>query len=124
MKNREKVKQQLRERHRRHIRKKISGTRERPRLVVSRSNRNISAQLVDDVHQKTIFTVTSVAGSYKEIKKSTAGKMEVGKQVGLDIARSAKRRKIKKVVFDRNGFKYHGRVKMVAEGAREGGLEF
>ena len=124
MKNREKVKQQLRKRHKRRIRKKISGTPERPRLVVSRGNRNITAQLVDDVSNRTLCMVSSVAGSYKAVKESTQGKLEVSKQVGLDVAKLALKRNIKKVVFDRSNCKYQGRVKMVAEGAREGGLEF
>lgn len=124
MKNREKIKQQLRERNKRRIRKKVSGTHERPRLVVSRGNRNITAQIVDDVSNRTLCMVSSVAGAYKVLKESTSGKLEVSKQIGLDVAKLAHKRKIKKVVFDRNGCKYQGRVKMVAEGAREGGLEF
>ena len=124
MKNREKVRQKLRERNRRRIRKKISGTPKCPRLVVSRGIRNITAQLVDDVNHRTLGTVSSVAGSYRKIKESSNGKLEVSKQIGLDIAKMAKSLKIKKVVFDRSGFQYHGRVKTVAEGAREGGLVF
>lgn len=124
MKNKEKVKTLLRQRKKLRIRRKISGTAKLPRLVVYRGNSNILAQLVDDEQQKTICTVTSVSKSYDKVKNSTEGKLEVGKQIGLDIAEAAKKKKITSVVFDRNGFKYHGRVQHVAEGAREGGLKF
>jgi large subunit ribosomal protein L18 len=107
------------QRYRRHlrVRKKVTGTAERPRLVIFRSLKHISAQLVDDVARKTIATVTSttIEGG-KKTEKST----EVGKR----IAAKAKDAGITKVVFDRAGYKYHGRVKAVADGAREGGLEF
>jgi len=124
MKNKEKETQKRRIRHKMRIRKKVSGTPEQPRLVVYRGNRNIIAQLVDDTQQRTLAAVTSLAHSYDEKKKSTKGKLEVSKQVGIDIAKAAQKLNISKVVFDRNGFKYHGRVKMVAEGAREAGLKF
>jgi large subunit ribosomal protein L18 len=107
------------QRYRRHlrVRKKVTGTAERPRLVIFRSLKHISAQLVDDVARKTIATVTSTAiEGGKKTEKST----EVGKR----IAAKAKDAGITKVVFDRAGYKYHGRVKAVADGAREGGLEF
>lgn len=107
------------QRYRRHlrVRKKVTGTAERPRLVIFRSLKHISAQLVDDVARKTIATVTStdMTGG-KKTEKST----EVGKR----IAAKAKDAGITRVVFDRAGYKYHGRVKAVADGAREGGLEF
>ena len=106
-------------RHRRHlrVRKKVSGTSERPRLVVFRSLKHITAQIVDDVTRRTIMTVSSTdMTSGKKTEKST----EVGKR----IAARAKDAGITKVVFDRAGYKYHGRVKAVADGAREGGLEF
>ena len=107
------------QRYRRHlrVRKKVMGTAERPRLVIFRSLKHISAQLVDDVARRTIATVTSTSiESGKKTEKST----EVGKM----IAAKAKDAGITKVVFDRAGYKYHGRVKAVADGAREGGLEF
>ncbi len=106
-------------RYRRHlrVRKKISGTPERPRLVVYRSLKHIYAQLVDDVAQRTLMTVSSHGvDEGKKMEKST----EVGKR----IAQRAKDAGITRVVFDRAGYKYHGRVKAVADGAREGGLEF
>jgi large subunit ribosomal protein L18 len=107
------------QRFRRHlrVRKKVTGTAERPRLVVFRSLKHISAQLVDDVAHRTIATVTSVT---IESGKKTEKSAEVGKQ----IAAKAKDAGISRVVFDRAGYKYHGRVKAVADGAREGGLEF
>jgi large subunit ribosomal protein L18 len=106
-------------RFRRHlrVRKKVAGTAERPRLVIFRSVKHIYAQLVDDVSRRTIATVAS--SDIAEGKK-TAKSTEVGKR----IAARAKEAGITQVVFDRAGYKYHGRVKAVADGAREGGLEF
>ncbi len=99
------------------VRKKVSGTAERPRLVVYRSAKHIYAQLVDDAARRTMATVSSVAvAAGKKVEKS----VEVGKL----IAARAKDAGITRVVFDRAGYKYHGRVKAVADGAREGGLEF
>ena len=106
------------QRYRRHlrVRKKVTGTAERPRLVVFRSLKHISAQLVDDATQRTIMTVTDSGLEGKPTERS----VEVGKR----IAAKAKDAGVKRVVFDRAGYKYHGRVKAVADGAREGGLEF
>ena len=108
------------QRYRRHlrVRKKVTGTAERPRLVVFRSLKHITAQLVDDVARRTIDDGDehAISMSGKKTEKST----EVGKR----IAARAKDAGITKVVFDRAGYKYHGRVKAVADGAREGGLEF
>jgi large subunit ribosomal protein L18 len=107
------------QRHRRHlrVRKKVSGTAERPRLVIFRSLKHISAQIIDDAAGRTLLTVTS---SDLESGKKTEKSLEVGKR----IAARAKEAGITKVVFDRAGYKYHGRVKAVADGARKGGLEF
>ena len=104
------------------IRKKISGTLERPRLVVYRSNLHIYAQIVDDAAGKTIVSTStlSLRKSNVEAKPDKAGAQVVGKE----IARLAKEQNIARVVFDRNGYLYHGRIKAVADGAREGGLEF
>ena len=106
-------------RYRRHlrVRKKVTGTAARPRLVVFRSLKHISAQLVDDVAGRTLMTVTSV-----EIEQGK--KSEKSLEVGKRIAAKAKEAGITHVVFDRAGYKYHGRVKAVADGARKGGLEF
>lgn len=107
------------QRFRRHlrVRKKVSGTPERPRLVVFRSLKHVTAQLVDDVAGRTLMTVSS---SGQDSGKKTEKSLAVGKR----IAARAKDAGITKVVFDRAGYKYHGRVKAVADGAREGGLEF
>ncbi|MHB1863266.1 MAG: 50S ribosomal protein L18 [Gemmatimonadaceae bacterium] len=99
------------------VRRTVTGTAERPRLVVFRSLKHIYAQLVDDTSNRTLVTVTSQAVS--EGKKS-----ERSAAVGKTIAEKAKAAGITRVVFDRAGYKYHGRVKAVADGAREGGLEF
>jgi large subunit ribosomal protein L18 len=98
------------------VRAKVAGTAERPRLVVFRSLKHVSVQLVDDVSHKTLMTVTDNGLEGKKAEKS----VEVGKRV----AEKAKAAGITKVVFDRGGYQYHGRVKAVADGAREGGLEF
>lgn len=99
------------------IRKVVKGTSSRPRLVVFRSLNGIYAQLIDDDARKTIFGVSSL-----KIKKGT--KTEKAKEVGIETAKLATEKGIKEVVFDRGGYRYHGRVKAVADGAREGGLKF
>ena len=110
------------ERTRRHIRvrRKISGTAERPRLCVYRSNTNIYAQVIDDVAGKTLVSASTLE---KEVKTKKANK-EAAKEIGSLIAKRAKEAKISNVVFDRGGYIYHGVVKELAEAAREGGLEF
>src|ERR671936_613699 len=108
-----------RRRHRR-VRGKLIGTAERPRVSVFRSNRGISAQLVDDLEGKTL-----AAASWQQLKKSLKGsKTEQAAEVGKLLATNAKKAGIEQVVFDRGGYLYHGRVKALAEGAREGGLRF
>ena len=110
------------ERNRRHsrVRTKVSGTAERPRLCVFRSNTNIYAQIIDDVAGNTIVSASTLD---KEVKTKHANK-EAAKEVGLLIASRAKAKKISDVVFDRGGYVYHGVIKELAEGAREGGLNF
>ncbi len=103
------------------LRKTIKGTTDAPRLSVYRSNAEIYAQLVDDKGGKTLLAVGSVD---KAISGSKASKLEKAKQVGKLIAEKAVANGITSVVFDRNGFLYHGRVNSLAEGAREGGLKF
>ena len=103
------------------IRKKISGTSEAPRLSVFRSNSEIYAQLIDD---NSGLTLASASSKQKDINAQKAPKTELSKMVGQAIAKKATELGIKKVIFDRSGYIYHGRVKAVAEGAREGGLEF
>jgi large subunit ribosomal protein L18 len=101
------------------IRKKINGTPEKPRLCVFRSNAEIYAQVINDANGHTVLSVSSL--KLKDIKGT---KSEVAKQVGVRVAQAAIEAGIKDVVFDRNGYLYHGRVKALAEGAREGGLQF
>jgi large subunit ribosomal protein L18 len=102
------------------IRKKLSGTTERPRLCVFRSNRYIYAQLIDDTKQKVLFSYSSA--NLKESKKKK--KTEIALEVGKNIGKIAIDKGITKVAFDRAGYKYHGRVKALAEGARAAGLKF
>ena len=110
---------QLRERRHRRVRGKVSGTAERPRLAVFRSNLGISAQLIDDLDGRTV-----AAASWQQLKKFKGSKSEQAKEVGKLLAASAKQAGVETVVFDRGGYLYHGRVKALAEGAREGGLRF
>jgi large subunit ribosomal protein L18 len=111
---------QARERRHRRVRRKIQGTAERPRLVVCRSNRGIEAQLVDDVEGKTL-----AAASHLGLKKTFKGsKQEQAAEVGKLLAAAGKKAGVESVVFDRGGYLYHGRVKALADGAREGGLRF
>ena len=109
----------IRERKHLRVRAKISGTPECPRLVVFRSNKNIEAQIIDDVKG-----VTLVASSSMSLKLENGSNIDAAAKVGADIAKKAKAKKITKVVFDRSGYIYHGRVKALAEAAREAGLEF
>lgn len=101
------------------VRKVISGTTETPRLCVYRSNKNIEAQIIDDVKG-----VTLVSSSSMTLKLDNGSNIEAAAAVGKDIAEKAKAAKITKIVFDRSGYVYHGRVKALAEAAREAGLEF
>jgi large subunit ribosomal protein L18 len=111
---------QARARRHRRVRGKVSGTAERPRLVVYRSNRGIDAQLVDDASGRTV-----AAAGWLQLKKTFKGnKTEQATEVGKLLAGNAKEAGIEEVVFDRAGYLYHGRVKALAEGAREGGLRF
>ena len=111
-----KGRQAMRARRHLRVRKKVQGTTERPRLVVFRSLKHIYAQLVDDVTQRTLMTVSDAKLEGRKIEKSA--------EVGRLVAGRAKEAGITSVVFDRAGYQYHGRVKAVADGAREGGLEF
>jgi len=100
-------------------RSKIKGTADRPRLTVYKSNRFMYAQLIDDEARKTIVGV-----SEKHLKETVIGKIAKAKAVGTLLAKKAIDKKIKKVVFDRGSYSYHGRISGIAQGAREGGLEF
>lgn len=122
------VKQQKRLLRQRRVRAKVLGSKERPRLAVFRSNKHIYVQIIDDVRHVTILSLadtdmqkTSPAGGAPTRRKNG---VEGAKELGKLLAKSAKDAKIGKVVFDRRGYAYHGMIKAVAEGAREGGLEF
>ena len=111
-------------RHKR-LRSKISGTAERPRLAVYRSISHIYAQLIDDVEGSTITAASSLENELKDKDKDKdSGKISISKVVGESIGRRAAEKGISEIVFDRGGYKYHGRIKAVAEGAREAGLKF
>jgi len=103
------------------IRKRVIGTASKPRLCVFRSNKDIYVQLIDDENGQTL---TAASSREKDIAAQKGTKVESGKLVGSAIARKSAELGIQEVVFDRNGYLYHGRVKAVAEGAREGGLKF
>ena len=108
-----------RERRHKRVRGKIAGTPERPRLVVFRSNRGIEAQLVDDLEGETL-----AAASWLHLKSFKGSKSEQAAEVGKLLAANAKKANVETVVFDRGGYLYHGRVKALADAAREGGLKF
>lgn len=110
---------QLRQRRHRRVRRKISGTAERPRLAVFRSNRGIFAQLIDDETGRTL-----ASASWLGVKDFKGTKTDQAAQVGALLATAAKDAGVAEVVFDRGGSLYHGRVKALAEGARKGGLKF
>jgi len=105
------------------VRKKVWGTEERPRLSVYRSLRHIYAQIIVDTTGRTLVAASTLSKELRGALSSTGG-VEAAREVGRLLAQKAKKVGITKVVFDRNGFLYHGRVKALAEGAREGGLEF
>ena len=104
--------------------RRIHGSSDRPRLVVYRSLRNIYAQIIDDTDNRTLVGASNLSKDLGSKLKKAKTKIEASRLVGEYIAKKAKESKIEKVVFDRNGYKYHGRVKALAEGAREGGLQF
>jgi large subunit ribosomal protein L18 len=113
------TKPQARLRRHKRVRGKVSGTAQRPRLVVTRSNRGIVAQLVDDSNCRTVASAT-----WLQVKSFKGNKTAQAAEVGKLLAQSAKDAKIDRVVFDRGGYLYHGRVKALADAAREGGLKF
>jgi large subunit ribosomal protein L18 len=113
------TKPQQRLRRRRRVRAKVRGTAERPRLSVFRSNRGVFAQLIDDDAARTLVAVGWTEAELREL-----GSMEQAKRAGALLAERAKKAGLETCVFDRGGYRYHGRVKALAEGAREGGLSF
>ncbi len=116
-----KAKTERRQRIRHNIRRNINGVAQKPRLSVFRSNTEIYVQLIDDIHGVTLAAASS---KDKDIKAKNGNKTDKSKLVGTAIARKAVDLGVKEVVFDRGGYLYHGRVKSVADGAREGGLKF
>ena len=121
LRNKSKDREVLRTRRHARVRRKVQGTAERPRLVVHRSSKNISAQIADDIAGKVLLGVSTLA---PELKDTDGTKKDLAKAAGKLIAEKAKAAGITKVVFDRGGYLYHGRIAAFAEGAREGGLEF
>lgn len=106
------------------VRKKVSGTAERPRLTVSRSHKAIYAQIIDDVVGNTLLAADSRKADEAAVPEGLAGKCATAYRVGHHLARMAREKGIEKAVFDRNGYLYHGRIAALAKGARDGGLEF
>lgn len=118
LKNKTSQKVTKRLKNRARIRKKVDGAADRPRLAVYRSGRHIYAQIIDDSNGKTLVSFSTLEGEIKTKNKESA------KQVGAEVAKRAMAKNIKSVVFDRSGYVFHGRIKAVADGAREAGLSF
>ena len=115
---------QRRMRRKRHVRKKVTGTPDRPRLTVFRSHANIYAQIIDDTIGRTLVAASTREKPISERLAGPGGNGTAAKIVGTSLAERAVERGIRKIVFDRNGYAYHGRVRELAQAAREGGLEF
>ncbi len=109
-----------RDKRKAHVRKTLAGTTERPRMTVFKSNRYLYVQVIDDAEGKTLATASTLQESLKAVKATVEG----GSKLGEEIGKRLKEKKIKSVVFDRNGYKYHGVVKAIADGARKAGVEF
>jgi large subunit ribosomal protein L18 len=109
-----------RTRRKRHVRKRISGTSERPRISIYKSNKNLYVQVIDDLDGNTLVSVSSQAGETKGLKPT----VKDGAKLGEALGKMMKAKKISRAVFDRNGYLYHGVVKAVADGARKAGIEF
>ena len=118
------TKEGIRKRIRNRIRKKLSGSPQRPRLAVFRSQGHIYAQVIDDEAGRTICSASSLDGAFKTDGKKRGANVAAAKQVGQLIATRAKEKGVEAVVFDRGGFLYHGRIKALADAARESGLKF
>jgi large subunit ribosomal protein L18 len=103
-----------------HIRKRISGTAERPRMTITKSNRNLSVQVIDDIKGHTLASASTLEKELRNIKATTAGAGQLGEVIGKRLLD----KNIKAVVFDRNGYLYHGIVKALADGSRKAGVEF
>ncbi len=119
------TKKKVKDRKRRHrrVRKNIIGTPYKPRLSVYKSNKHIYAQLIDDINEETIASASTLKSEIRDSVDNTSNK-EAAEKVGKMIAEKAKKKKIEEVVFDKGGFKYHGRVASLADAARDNGLKF
>jgi len=113
----------IRRKHHLRVRRKVAGTEERPRLCIHRSLKHVSAQIVDDTAQGTIVSASTQEPALRDGLKSTDN-IEASRRVGAEIARRAREKGVERVVFDRAGYLYHGRVKALADAAREAGLQF
>lgn len=122
--NSQKLKAVRRLRRSRRVRNKIRGTSERPRLSVFRSSKHISAQLIDDTTGRTLASASSIVPKAEQANAAYGGNVKAAKAIGLKLAEAAKAAGITMAAFDRGYYRYHGRVKALAEGAREGGLQF
>ena len=122
------IREQARRRRQMRVRKKVKGTPERPRLSVFKSAKHIYGQLIDDVHGHTLAAASSLSPAFRErvqsVEDASGGNVNGAKIVGGILAEQALAKGIARIVFDRNGFLFHGRIKALAEGARERGLEF
>ena len=124
MKENTQTKHEARIRRKARVRKKVRGTSECPRLAVFRGNRHIFAQLIDDEHGVTLAASSSLKLKAPKAEKGVGAKVAMAQAVGAELAKVAQDKGVSSVVFDRGGFKYHGRVAALAKGAREGGLKF
>lgn len=124
MKDKNKLKRKSSDRRQKRTRKKIRGTSAKPRLSVYKSLNHTYAQLIDDESGVTITGASSLTSEVKKLIKKEDSKTEVSKKVGLYLAKLAQEKGLKTLIFDRNRFRYHGRVKALAQGTREGGLKF
>jgi large subunit ribosomal protein L18 len=117
-------KMELRRRRRQRVKSKMDRYSGKPRLVVTRSAKHITGQVVDDLAGRTLVSASSVERALSDEVKASASKTDVAKRVGIVLGHRAVEKKVKDVVFDRGAYQYHGRVKALADGAREGGLNF
>lgn len=122
--NRRKKKEERRAAVRTRVRQRVHGTRERPRLSVFRSNRQLHLQLIDDLEGQTLVSVSTLEEGFQELGFENGGNVDAAEAAGKLLAERAEEAGVERAVFDRNGYDYHGRVRAVAEAAREGGLDF
>lgn len=118
------LRKKRRQRRKKHIRHTVFGSQDRLRMTVFKSNKHIYAQIINDVEGKTVLASSTLDGEVKSNLKDDMSKQQQGALVGENIAKKALENDVKTIVFDRNGYRYHGRVKALAEAARKGGLKF